>query len=99
MRNDFPNILVGNSANTAAFALCAALAGLSGNASAAFSARLDEAAISATLANGAIDPFSGTADPELGVDTIERPYHGWITELMARAAKGYCAAAARCGNQ
>ncbi|WP_331375272.1 glutamate cyclase domain-containing protein [Sinorhizobium chiapasense] len=94
MRNDFANLLVGSSANNAAFALCAALAGLSATPTAAFPGSLDEAGIAATLAHGAIDPFSGTADPSFGVDTVERPYHAWIADLMGRLAKGYCAAAA-----
>ncbi|UVK49652.1 DUF4392 domain-containing protein (plasmid) [Mesorhizobium sp. AR02] len=94
MANDFANLLVGSSANSAAFALCAALAGLSATPTAAFPGSLDEAGITATLAHGAIDPFSGTADPSFGVDTIESPYHAWIADLMGRLAKGYCVATA-----
>ncbi|WP_349963106.1 glutamate cyclase domain-containing protein [Rhizobium sp. ZPR3] len=90
MKDDFENILVGSSANMAAYALAAAIGGLAGRPDAAFTGRLDEAAVAATFANGAIDPFSGSADPISGVDTLEPPYHTYVTDLMARMAHGYC---------
>ncbi|MCZ0736891.1 glutamate cyclase domain-containing protein [Phreatobacter sp. AB_2022a] len=94
MADDFEHVVVAASANAAAYAVAAAIAGLAGAPDAAFTRELDEMVVAAVLRNGAIDPFSGLSDPALGTDTMERPYHGYVTDLMARTARGYCIAAA-----
>ena len=99
MADDFEHVVVAVSANAAAYAVAAAIAGLAGAPDAAFSRELDEMVVAAVLQNGAIDPFSGLSDPALGTDTTERPYHGYVTDLMARIARGYCVAAAMVQNQ
>jgi D-glutamate cyclase len=88
----FEVLVPGASANWSAYALAAAVAGLSGALEAAFTAELDVRAVEASLTAGAIDPFSGTADPALGVDTVERGVHDVVTGLMQRAVRGFLAA-------
>lgn len=92
----FEYLIPGTSANWSAYALAAAIAGLCANVPAAFTAELDVRAVEASLRAGAIDPFSGTADPAMGVDTIERGMHDLVTALMQRAVSGFLAAATTC---
>lgn len=87
----FEFLIPGTSANWSAYALAAAMAGLSGQLQAAFTAELDVRAVEACLRAGAIDPFSGLADPAMGVDTIERGVHEQVTGLMRRAVAGFLA--------
>jgi D-glutamate cyclase len=88
----FEFLIPGTSANWSAYALAAAISGICGQVSAAFSAELDVNAVEATLRAGAIDPFSGTADPAMGVDTLERGVHDVVTGLMQRVVLGFLAA-------
>lgn len=90
--SDFEFLLPGTSANWAASALAAAIAALSLCPKGAFPELLDAKATEAALSNGAIDPFSGLADPATGNDTIEWPYHSTVVGLMARAVSGYTSA-------
>lgn len=92
MADSFEHIVPGTIVNWAAYAVAAAIGALIGCPEAAFHGELDEACVRSTIEAGAVDPFSGFADPALGVDTLEKAVHVPVTTLMARTAKGFCSA-------
>jgi hypothetical protein len=95
MSHSSDHIVPACTVNWSAYAIAAGLGALAGTREACFTEVLDFACTDAVLRHGAIDPFSGLAEPQVGIDGMDLATHGLVTTLMARAADGYIGAMAQ----
>lgn len=83
------HLVVGTTANWAAYATVAALAALLGREDLLMSRERDAQAIAAVMAAGGVEGVSGSAWPEDGVDAVPSWVSGHIVDLFAHIARSH----------